>query len=92
MKANIYNLETLGRTTWRGVRYVVYSDGAYRHAVRARYYDAPALDGEDYSDWCQRSSQFPSDATAAKIARKCGLSFVNSAHDGMCSRLDVEAV
>ncbi len=59
-------LDTIGRVTIDGVEWVAYSDGAYRHVVKAEYYDADIRDlrpwvvlrdddegqADAYSQWC----------------------------------------
>ena len=60
-------LNTVARATFLGIKYVAYSDGAYRHIVRASHYDADIdaipnlsqmLEGDDedqgraYTHWC----------------------------------------
>lgn len=97
-----YQLQFLGRTNHRRTAYVAYADGAYRHIVRARYWDAalptdltPTGDDETdvelYSAWCGRGhdrGMWADDDTARRVAIKLGLAFVHSATDGTCSRLD----
>ena len=94
--ATALRLDTIGRTTYRGIAWVVYSDGAYRHAVRASHYDracdAP-IDDEDraaaYDRWSGRSAAFADDATAAKIARKLHVDVIHSALGGTCAPIAV---
>ena len=88
-------LDELGRAKMDGQEWVAYSDGAYRHVVRAEDFDSYDGDSEEsdadnsepYTAWCQ-SSRFADDDIAIAVARIVGLDTVHSA-DGGCGLLSV---
>ena len=91
---DFFKFTELGRATIDGTEYVVYWDGAYRHAVpaddfdREFYADKYTNDGDGYTAWCQ-DVLGADDDTALAVGRAIGLSHVHST-DGSCSILDCE--
>lgn len=92
-----FGLTILGRATIDGRKWVAFDDGAYRHVVEQSHWDnatavLPIEDtAEAYTDWCDSAREcWADDATAEKVAWACDLTYVNSATDGCCGRIDVD--
>jgi hypothetical protein len=92
-----FGLKLLGRASVGGRIWVAFDDGAYRHVVeRCHWNNATAmLPGQDtadaYTDWCDSGREcWADDATAEIVARQCSLTYVNSATDGACGRIDID--
>jgi hypothetical protein len=91
-----FGLEIKGRTTVQdGREVVVYTDGAYTHAVCAEHYDncgfKPSDDAEEqaanYDLWNMASDHWVDDLTAIEAAWRLNVFTIHSA-DGSCSSLD----
>jgi hypothetical protein len=92
-----FGLKELGRVNIDGRRWVAFDDDAYRHVVEQCHWNAATalLPGQDlaeaYTDWCQGSLEcWADDMTAKAVARAIGLTYVNSATDGACGRIDID--
>lgn len=93
-----FDLVEIGRCDYGGNRWVVFTDGSYRHVVAASHFDScghstRGPDDEhraaDYGEWCA-SGAWATDMVAAEVAALCDLTFVHSAESGTCSRVEAK--
>lgn len=93
-----FDLVEIGRCDCGRDRWVVFTDGAYRHVVDANHFDSCGYlkrESDDerraaaYDEWC-RNGLWANDRVAAEVAAMCDLTHVHSAESGTCGRVEAK--